>query len=101
MTEQTKTARERIADEVHAYGTAAANYHESGRGLDSVDAIAATDRILTIIRTALLSEPAVDAAAYQMDVTFGESYSLSAARDVISAAWDSVMGEGSEDSNEG
>ena len=85
MTEQ--TVREQVADMLSDISKA------SERVLHLEENV---DIILTIIRTALLSEPAVDAAAYQMDVTFGESYSLSAARDVISAAWDSVMGEGSE-----
>ena len=60
MTEQ--TVRERFKH--RANGFMDSEYHRDDEDID---------KMLDIIRTALLSEPAVDAAAYQMDVLFGEA----------------------------
>lgn len=62
------------------------------------------DRILTIIRTALLSEPAVDAAMAVVEYRNRGPFSAQEWKEEIedwheafSAAWDSVMGGGSSE----
>lgn len=108
-----QNAREQIAD------VAAWCLYDNEHKTMFDPATVATDRIIAIVREALLSEPAVDAAMAVIEyrrlppvtsLDWEDWKEVCAAQEweeerddwheAFSAAWDSVMGEGSEDSNE-